>query len=97
MRYEDIIAELDKGNIVVHKPHGNSMTPMIASGQRIEITPSVGEDVEIGDAVLAKVKGRFMIHKVTAIGDDGRFQISNNHGHVNGWTRQIYGRVTKIG
>ena len=97
MRYPDILAELDKGNIVALKPHGNSMTPIIRSGQRIELTPTVGEDVEVGDVVLAKVKGRYFIHKVTAIGDDGRFQISNNHGHVNGWTSKVYGKVTKIG
>ena len=79
------------------KPHGNSMTPMIRSGQRIVLSPVDLSEVRVGDAVLAKVKGRFFVHKVTAIGDDGRFQISNNHGHVNGWTRQVFGRVTEIG
>lgn len=95
MRYADMVIALAAGRSVTLKPHGNSMTPIIRSGQRIIISP-IG-DVEVGDVVLAKVKGHFMIHKVTAIGDDGRFQISNNHGHVNGWTRQIYGKVTEIG
>jgi hypothetical protein len=25
---------------------------------------------------------------------DRGYQIANNHGHVNGWTRTIYGKVT---
>ena len=97
MRYEDILQELARGNTVRHKPHGNSMTPIIKSGEPIEISPCAPSDVQTGDVVLAKVKGRYMIHLVTRTSLDGRFMISNNHGHDNGWTRQIYGRVTKIG
>lgn len=99
MRYPEIIQELSEGRSVTLKPHGNSMTPIIRSGQRIVLSPVDPADVRVGDAVLAKVKGRYFIHKVTAIGDDGRFQISNNHGHVNGTCRahHIYGKVTEIG
>lgn len=97
MRYPDIIKELTEGRSVRLKPKGNSMTPMIKSGQPIVLSPVDPKDVRVGDAVLAKVNGNYYIHKVTAIGDDGRFQISNNHGHVNGWARAIFGKVTKIG
>lgn len=97
MRYPEIIQELSEGRSVTLKPKGNSMTPIIRSGQRIVLSPVDPDDVQVGDAVLAKVKGRYFIHKVTAIGDDGRFQISNNHGHINGWSRQVYGKVTEIG
>lgn len=97
MRYPEIVQELSEGRSVTLRPKGNSMTPIIKSGQRIVLAPVDSQDVRVGDAVLAKVKGRYFIHKVTAIGDDGRFQISNNHGHVNGWSRQVYGRVTEIG
>lgn len=93
MRYPDIVKELSEGRSVTLKPHGNSMTPLINSGDTIILRPVDPAEVEVGDAVLAKVKGRYYIHKVTAVGDDGRFQISNNHGHVNGWSRQVYGRV----
>lgn len=93
MHYLDIIKELDEGRSVTIKPHGNSMSPLISSGDTITLRPVDPADVKTGDAVLAKVKGRFYIHLVTAVGDDGRFQISNNHGHVNGWSRQVYGRV----
>lgn len=97
MRYLDIITQLDAGESVTLHPPGKSMAPMIKSGQRIVLSPVDIDDVSVGDAVLAKVKGRYYIHKVTAVGDDGRFQISNNHGHVNGWARSIYGKVTEIG
>lgn len=96
MHYKDIVAELEAGRSVTLKPHGNSMTPIIHSGQQIVLSPVSGA-IKKGDIVLAKVKGRYFIHKVTAVGDDGAYQISNNHGHVNGWSRQIYGRVTEIG
>jgi phage repressor protein C with HTH and peptisase S24 domain len=99
MRYEEIIERLERGEDVVHKPHGNSMTPIIKSGQRIVISP-LKELIQKGDVGLARVQGRYMIHKVTAIAREGRinsYQISNNHGHVNGWTRKVYGKVTEIG
>ena len=56
-------------------------------------------DVKVGDAVFCKVKGNMVTHLVTALQggvDNRRIQISNNHGHVNGWTTTIYGRVTEI-
>lgn len=96
MKYSDVIHELDQGRKVSLKPKGNSMAPTIKSGQQIVLSP-VNRPVIKGDVVLAKVKGRYLIHKVTAVGDDGTYQISNNHGHVNGWSRQIYGIVTEIG
>ncbi len=92
-----MVQRLLRGEDVIHKPHGHSMTPIIKSGQRIVLSPVALNEVEKGDVVLAKVNGRYMIHKVTAVGDSGKFQISNNHGHVNGWTFMIYGRVTEIG
>lgn len=97
MRYQDIIQELQAGRSVTHKPHGNSMTPRIKSGDRIEISPCEPRDIQTGDIVLAKVKGHYYVHLVTRTSLDGRFMISNNHGHDNGWTRQVYGKVTKIG
>lgn len=97
MRYSDILLELLAHRDVVLKPKGNSMTPLIKSGERIVLSPVLPKDVAVGDVVLAKVKGRYFIHKVTAIAADGRFQISNNHGHVNGWARMVYGKVTEIG
>jgi hypothetical protein len=97
LNYLAIAERLENGENVRLKPHGNSMTPIIKSGQPIVLSPVSHDELSVGDVVLAKVNGHWYIHKLTAIGDDGRYQISNNHGHVNGWTRRVYGRVTEIG
>jgi SOS-response transcriptional repressor LexA len=84
---------LQQGKTVEFRPTGNSMTPRIVSGQLVRVAPR-DEDVKVGDIVLAKVKGQLYLHKVSAI-QGWRVQISNNHGHINGWTTQerIYGVV----
>jgi len=49
--------------------------------------------------VLCTVRGSQFLHLVSAVdAPAARYQISNNHGHVNGWTsaRQIHGRLVAI-
>ena len=49
--------------------------------------------------VLCQVRGKQWLHLVTGMRNDGKsYQISNNKGHVNGWTTRdkIYGVVTKV-
>lgn len=77
-----------------YKEGGNSMVPLIRSRQAVDIRP-VDKDLEVGDIVFCKVHGRYMMHLITAI-DGDRIQISNNHGHVNGWTNanKVYGLVS---
>lgn len=92
------IQQLKEGKTIQFRPHGNSMQGRIESGQLVTVEP-VGEWVpQVGDAVLCKVEGRQWLHLVTAIGSDGRYQISNNKGHVNGWCKldNIFGVVTKV-
>jgi phage repressor protein C with HTH and peptisase S24 domain len=87
------ILPLSEGKSVLVRGVGNSMTPRFISGQILRVDP-ITPDVILskGDAVLAKVNGRFYLHKITAIRLP-LYQISNNHGHINGWTKQIYGKV----
>lgn len=87
------IAELGEGREVTVSPHGSSMTPRIKSGQKVRLVP-LTEDPDKGDVVLVKVGGRTVLHLVTAV-SYGRYQISNNHGHVNGWVNRsaIYGKA----
>lgn len=76
---------------------GNSMAPKIRSGELIWLEP-VGREgkIEKGDIVLAHVSGRFYVHLVSGV-RDGKVQISNNHGRINGWTSRarVYGRVIR--
>lgn len=54
-----------------------------------------------GDIVLCRIGSRDYLHLVKSIRvtADGHpiFQIANNHGRINGWTRHVYGKVVKIG
>lgn len=91
-----IADRLARGETVQWRPHGNSMTPRLKSGQLVTVTPAKLEDVTVGDVVFAKVKGAYFLHLIRQVGDDGRVLIANNHGHVNGWSRQVYGKLVKV-
>lgn len=81
-----------------YREGGNSMTPIIKSRQPITLAPVLNPDLLTkGDIVLCKVNGRRYTHLITAT-KPGYVQISNNHGHVNGWTSwaNVYGIVTHI-
>lgn len=84
------------GEVVECRPRGNSMTPKIKSGQLITISPDVSE-LHKGDVVFCKVKGKYFVHLLSAIQGE-RYQISNNHNHVNGWIGKnaMFGKVIKV-
>lgn len=86
---------LEGAGEVTIRPRGRSMEPLIRDRQQVTIVRLDAEDVLVpGDVVLARVKGHVYLHKVTAV-DGDRVQISNNHGHVNGWAHRdrVVGRV----
>lgn len=93
---EAIVRQLQEGQPVTFRPLGNSMTPRIESRQPVTVNPASGDQVRKGDVVLARVCGVLRLHLVTAIDSaHRRVQISNNHGHVNGWTSfdKVYGKA----
>lgn len=101
MAFEKAIEGLREGRFVNIKPKGNSMMPLIRSGQSVLLRPLgvpeyefEGEDWEVDDIVLCKVKGSIYLHKITAI-DGDRIQIGNNRGGINGWTTRnnVYGKA----
>lgn len=76
---------LETGN-VSWKPHGNSMVPKINSGDQVIVKKVQASACRVGDVVYAKVKGSYYLHLLSAIDEThNRYQISNNHGYVNGW------------
>jgi len=81
-----------------YKEAGNSMLPIIKSNQPVTLVP-VSNDTElhVGDIVFCRVKGNYYTHKISKI-KGKQYQISNNHGFVNGWISRdkIFGKVTKI-
>lgn len=98
MNLKTAALELDKGiSYYTGRPQGNSMRPLIKSGDLVRLEP-VSETLvpKVGDAVLAKVGGRLWLHKIARIGQDGRYLIANMGGHPNGWSSKIYGIVTEV-
>lgn len=75
------------------------MTGRVSSGQLCTVAPlplDGDRQPAKGDVVLCKVRGNQYLHLVTAVRGD-QYQISNNHGYVNGWTSRanIFGLLTK--
>ena len=91
------IEKLQKGETFETSEKGNSMTPKIKSGQKHLLAPvKKWEDCNVEDIVYVKIKGICVTHLVTAKDPIKGCQISNNHGHVNGWSKQIFGKVIQI-
>ena len=111
MSWPKVIERLERGEKVQIRPTGTSMTPRIRPKQLVTLErwppPKLGRSnvpthLEPGLVVLAKVRGRFYLHKISrCVGEYpywDRIEISNNHGHVNGWTTRdkVYAVVTKV-
>lgn len=90
------LEKLQNGESFVTSEKGNSMIPLIYSRQNHKLSPCTWEEVQVGDIVYCKVHGRFFTHLVKAKNNDKGCQIGNNHGHINGWTKQVFGKVTEI-
>ncbi len=75
---------------------GNSMSPLITSGQKHLLAPVNWEDCEPNDIVYCKVNGRFYTHLVKSKNTMRGLLIGNNQGRINGWTKQVFGKVIKV-
>lgn len=87
---------LMNGEICILTGYGQSMTPILKSKQKVKVIPVTDKiDLKKNDIVFCKVKGSYYLHKISAIRNNKTYQISNNHGHVNGWIsrNKIYGKV----
>lgn len=91
------IARLQRGETVSFRPRGHSMTGKIESGQLCTVAPVDPATLAVGDIVLCRVRGAEYLHLVKAI-QDGRFQIGNNRGRINGWigAAGVFGKCTKV-
>lgn len=87
---------LTRGETIVSKESGNSMTPILKSRQPVKLAPILWGNANIGDIVFCKVHGNFYTHLVKAININRGCLIGNNHGHTNGWTKKVFGKVVEI-
>jgi len=94
-KYERFLKDLETTGTAKMKVFGQSMKPKIKSGSTL--TYQKADVYEVGDVVFCKVKSKIIeAHLITQVDGTGRYMISNNHGHQNGWTRQIYAKVVSI-
>lgn len=93
-KYDRLKHDLETTGKGSMKCFGNSMTPILSTASTCYY--EVKDDYNVGDIVFCKVKGRWIdSHLITQKADNGMFMISNNHGHNNGWTNKIFGKVVK--
>ena len=90
------IQKLLNGETIVSKEPGNSMLPILQSKQAVILEPVHWEDCEPGDIVFCKVRGNCFTHLVKGKNAKRGLQIGNNRGHINGWTKHVYGKVIDI-
>jgi hypothetical protein len=91
-RYTELVGKLQQGETITYREFGNSMLPKLKSRVLVTVSPCQLEDCAVGDIVLAKVRGAHYLHYVKAISNQG-VQIGNASGHINGWTRNVYGKL----
>jgi hypothetical protein len=89
-------SHLKLGGTILTSERGNSMVPLIMSGQEHRLAPATWEEVNVGDIVFCKVHGKYYTHLVKAKNNERGCQIGNNRGGINGWTKQIFGKVIEI-
>ena len=65
------LEKLQNGETFTTSERGNSMVPLIKSGQEHRLEPATVESVEVGDIVYAKVKGKWYILEVKSIYTSG--------------------------
>ena len=88
---------LKKGEKFITSAKGNSMSPKILSGQSHELSPIISwTECNINDIVYCKVFGNYYTHLVISKDLVRGLQIGNNKGRINGWTKNVYGKVTNI-
>lgn len=95
---QNYISMLLAGNTITFRPRGNSMVGRIRSGQLCTVEPVTDpQQVKVNDIVLCRVAGNDYLHIVKAVAN-GRFQIGNNRGHINGWIgpNALYGLCIKV-
>lgn len=92
------IERLQSGETIISREPGNSMEPILHSREPVILTP-VGdwsEEIQKGDIVFAKIHGTCYTHKVYGVDKEKGVLIGNNSGHMNGWTKSVYGKAHLI-
>ena len=94
---EEIGRMLEEGREVVFRPKGNSMLPFIR-GDRDSVVLRKQENVEVGDIILVRLDGRYVLHRL--IRKEGDALTLMGDGNVRGTEActvgDVMGTVTAI-
>jgi hypothetical protein len=93
----ETIATLEKTGKAVCTPRGNSMSPLVKSGETVHLK-SIDAKTRLvkGDVVLCRYGAKHYLHLIMKVALNKRkeiYLIGNNHGRQNGWVERelIYG------
>ena len=89
---EEAATLLGEGREVVLSPRGQSMLPFIREG-RDAVVLKLLDDVQVGDIVLARLPGRYVLHRVFGV-EDGRLTLM---GDGNVGIREYCGKEDILG
>ncbi len=93
----EVAAVLQEGREAVILPTGKSMLPFIREGvDRVVLRKK--DNFEIGDIVLARFDGRYLLHRIVALDGDAVTLMGdgNLRGQEKGRTDEIVGTVSAI-
>lgn len=90
---EEAVKFLKEGKAITRYEYGDSMTPILFSGEYARVRPIKSNDeVTLGDAVLCDVDGNLMIHMVLdKIGNKFLIAPTNPPHFTFGFANKIYG------
>jgi hypothetical protein len=95
--HQNKVKLLQEGKTFITSESGNSMLPHIKSKQDHKLEPVTDlSTLKVKDIVFCKVRGKYYTHMVYAIDKIKGVQIGNAKGFINGWTKQVYGKVIEI-
>lgn len=93
-----VSAFLDEGKDVLFTPKGESMLPFIKGGRDSVLLTRLGRSLEVGDIVLVKVGGKYIMHRVFAL--EGESLTLMGDGNIFGKEKcslkNVIGLVTEI-
>lgn len=90
------IQQLQEEKTFQFRPKGFSMAGIVDNNDLVTVEPATVESVMEGDVVLCRVAGGECLHIVKSKDSKGRCMIGNNKGHLNGWTKAVYGKCIKV-
>lgn len=91
------VEKLSKGEYIISREPGNSMTPILKSREPVILEPTTDWNVfNEGDIAYIKIHGNYYTHLVHGVSQDKGLLIGNNYGHVQGWTKKVFAKAHLI-